>query len=726
MHTSSPHGEVVVASLSHTANLPRAHSFWFAVFATVLAMLWHINGHGQSLASATASGRAIAMSGEVRIQRAGANEPVELKSGDEVRNGDLIITGGQGRLQLRMVDGALFSLQPSTQFRIEKYTFENQEQSAFVTLLKGALRTASGAIGKRDPNDYRLKTPTATVGIRGTQYTAEETVCEPVCPAGKVAGLLVSVTEGRIVVQNLAGTIDVPAGQNASVAAPVNGQDQAPRLSNFGPTLSAAPLSNSPPMANRRTDQEANKDKDRDTTRETNTDTPINTAAPVSVANTPDVNIDQVTPLAVASQATSTAIQTRSSGATPIDSVPVDKRIVQTKDVVAGIQNSDYAPPEEVQQFLRDSAKIVDTAFSQQLGNGSPTQPPRPTASSDSLLTAPNQARTAQGDLTVLAVAAATNKTTIATNSSSGSTTSSNPTGGSTTGGSTTGGSTTGGSTTGGSTTGGSTTGGSTTGGSTTGGSTTTTPATNWAISLANVPVIATLQLNSSSSKITTTNGRLEAIGLCPTGLCLSRGSAQHADAASNLDASWGRWAGGTLDLDLFGLKLGIRQNGHDSVHYLVGIPATALPTTGTFFYYQSGSTAATIDNGSNNTGSFKGALGVSFGPGSAPKVGVLGEVTISGANYQFTTPGGAAAPSNSTLTLNSDARFTGTLSVSATSVSGQSAAHAGPVQCGSAGCTVNLNGGLFGPGGNTAGYSYRINGDGSITINGIGVFTKR
>src|SRR5690606_40688035 len=55
----------------------------------------------------------------------------------------------------------------------------------FFSLVRGALRTISGAIGKRQPDDYRMSTPTASIGIRGTEFVVEETVCDPSCHPGQ-------------------------------------------------------------------------------------------------------------------------------------------------------------------------------------------------------------------------------------------------------------------------------------------------------------------------------------------------------------------------------------------------------------------------------------------------------------------------------------------------------------------------------------------------------------
>ncbi|MFP5461765.1 MAG: FecR domain-containing protein, partial [Gammaproteobacteria bacterium] len=180
----------------------------------------------------------LVVSGEVKVARSGEPARGAARSGDELRSGDLIVTSQDGRAQLRFSDGAIVSLQPGTEFRIDDYRFDPQEQRGFFSLLRGAMRTATGAIGKRNRSDYRMRTPTATIGIRGTLYLAEETVCDPACAPGARAGLKVSVSEGRIAVRTSAGEIEVGEGSAAEVSSP----DALPRLTELRPVLVPATL----------------------------------------------------------------------------------------------------------------------------------------------------------------------------------------------------------------------------------------------------------------------------------------------------------------------------------------------------------------------------------------------------------------------------------------------------------------------------------------------------
>ncbi len=187
-------------------------------------------------------GRLILVSGEVRIDRALAGQSaasIMPANGALVTAGDTIVTGAGGRAQIRFSDGSLVSLQPRSEFRIDDYQFNMAQQRGFFSLVRGALRTISGAVGKRDPADYRMTTPTATIGIRGTEFLVEETVCMPACHPGRTAGLRVAVSAGRVVVYNAAGSIEVPAGGATYVADAA----RAPVPTGEKPTMSTAPSS---------------------------------------------------------------------------------------------------------------------------------------------------------------------------------------------------------------------------------------------------------------------------------------------------------------------------------------------------------------------------------------------------------------------------------------------------------------------------------------------------
>jgi FecR protein len=109
--------------------------------------------------------------GEVSVQRSAASTP--LASGGRVDSGDLITTGNTGRTQLRFTDGGMVSLQPNSQFKISKYADagDGKQDSFLVDLARGGMRALTGLIGKRNRDNYKVTTTTATIGIRGSGFS---------------------------------------------------------------------------------------------------------------------------------------------------------------------------------------------------------------------------------------------------------------------------------------------------------------------------------------------------------------------------------------------------------------------------------------------------------------------------------------------------------------------------------------------------------------------------
>lgn len=130
-------------------------------------------------------------------------EPRPLKRKSEIYTGDSISTGDKGQLQLRFTDGSRLSLRPDTEFLIEDYQFTEgapEQGRSVYRLLKGGLRTITGAISKADNSHYQVNTPIATIGVRGTHYALF--YCNRACEESTQTkmGLYGYVLEGEIVV----------------------------------------------------------------------------------------------------------------------------------------------------------------------------------------------------------------------------------------------------------------------------------------------------------------------------------------------------------------------------------------------------------------------------------------------------------------------------------------------------------------------------------------------
>jgi hypothetical protein len=190
-----------------------------------------------ALVSAAFAGEAGAVAGRteftiggVTVARNGVERP--LTRGTELDNGDVVRTN-DGRAQIRFTDGAYVSLQPNTDFAIRDYRFENKtdgSERGFFGLVKGAMRTVTGLIGRVNRDRYQIVTPTATVGIRGTGGVIQ---------VQQDGSTLVIGTSGIWSLTNPAGSIDVPAG--VSGLSPTN-PDEPPSQTTTQPTSGPTPL----------------------------------------------------------------------------------------------------------------------------------------------------------------------------------------------------------------------------------------------------------------------------------------------------------------------------------------------------------------------------------------------------------------------------------------------------------------------------------------------------
>jgi hypothetical protein len=147
--------------------------------------------------------------GEVNLRQADGRVTALAKGGD-INSGNAIVTGSNGRAQVKFTDGGLISLQPNTEFKIANYVDQNnpKEDRFLVDLLRGSMRAITGLIGKRNRDNYKLTTTTATIGIRGSGFKVGYN------PDGTLG---ITSELDKIEVCNQSGCIGLVAGESVRV-----------------------------------------------------------------------------------------------------------------------------------------------------------------------------------------------------------------------------------------------------------------------------------------------------------------------------------------------------------------------------------------------------------------------------------------------------------------------------------------------------------------------------
>ena len=138
-------------------------------------------------ASAQAASRESRVVGRVALARGNVSaredgrERRSLGVGAAVYQRDRIETGRGSFTVIAFNDQTRVTLSPDSAFRIEEHEFKPQqpdENNSFLRFLQGGLRLVTGAIGRLNPKAFRVGTPTATIGIRGTGF---DLVCQGAC-----------------------------------------------------------------------------------------------------------------------------------------------------------------------------------------------------------------------------------------------------------------------------------------------------------------------------------------------------------------------------------------------------------------------------------------------------------------------------------------------------------------------------------------------------------------
>lgn len=93
----------------------------------------------------------------------------QLETGSRVHRNELIRTGSQAQAELKLDDNTKLALGPETELRLDEYAVGSGGSAPSIGLkfLKGTLRFLTGSNASEA---YKIETPSATIGVRGTIF----------------------------------------------------------------------------------------------------------------------------------------------------------------------------------------------------------------------------------------------------------------------------------------------------------------------------------------------------------------------------------------------------------------------------------------------------------------------------------------------------------------------------------------------------------------------------
>ncbi|HYE70900.1 MAG TPA: FecR domain-containing protein [Aquabacterium sp.] len=140
----------------------------------------------------------------------GSSEP--LRRGASILVGDRVETSANGHVHVRFIDNGAVSIRPESVLEVQAYRYDAdkpQLNEVRLRMEQGTSRSISGAATELDKSRFRLNTPIAAIGVRGTDFIVQT----------DATGVRATVADGAIVVGALG------AGCSATALGPCNTAD---------------------------------------------------------------------------------------------------------------------------------------------------------------------------------------------------------------------------------------------------------------------------------------------------------------------------------------------------------------------------------------------------------------------------------------------------------------------------------------------------------------------
>lgn len=134
-----------------------------------------VTGYAQDISVSTPDkvGTVKKVYGDVKLVR--QSTEIRPVAGDPVLRGDKLVTGVYSNVSVVMRDRTTLMLGSKSAVDLTKFDFNSttQEGNLLVDLAKGTLRMVTGLIAKVNPAAVEVRTPTMSVGVRGTDFVVQ-------------------------------------------------------------------------------------------------------------------------------------------------------------------------------------------------------------------------------------------------------------------------------------------------------------------------------------------------------------------------------------------------------------------------------------------------------------------------------------------------------------------------------------------------------------------------
>ena len=160
------------------------------------------------------------MRGEVSATTTDGSQVRVLRPGDRVYVGERVNAGASSEAVLRTEDAGLLAVRPGGVFVAERFAAEGKPtDNLSLRILMGSVRMVTGWIGHSNRAGYRVLTPSATIGIRGTDHEPYVITPELAATLSQAEGTYDKVNRGGTTLDANGNRLDIAPGRVGFVRA---------------------------------------------------------------------------------------------------------------------------------------------------------------------------------------------------------------------------------------------------------------------------------------------------------------------------------------------------------------------------------------------------------------------------------------------------------------------------------------------------------------------------